>query len=113
MVKADPGRWLGTIDDGPWAPAYGFWYDKDPYKQIEPPADHPIREIWKLWDQCQVEPDEAKRNALFQQILGVHKKAPYQIGLNGAKVAPTIVANNFRTSSTASSPMTRCATSAC
>jgi peptide/nickel transport system substrate-binding protein len=96
VVKADPGRWLGTIGDGPWAPAYGFWYNQDPYKQIEPPADHPIREIWKLWDQCQVEPDEAKRNALFQQILGVHKKAPYQIGLNGAKAAPTIVANNFK-----------------
>jgi peptide/nickel transport system substrate-binding protein len=96
VVKADPGRWLGYYGDGPWAPAYGFWYNQDPYKQIEPPQDHPIREMWKLWDQCQVEPDEAKRNALFQQILGVHKKAPYMIGVNGAKVQPAIVANNFR-----------------
>lgn len=96
VVKADPGRWLATIGDGPWAPAYGFWYNQDPYKQIEPPQDHPIREMWKLWDQCQVEPDEAKRNALFQQILGIHKKAPYMIGVNGAKVQPAIVANNFR-----------------
>lgn len=96
VVKADPGRWLGTIGDGPWAPAFGFWYDKAPYKQIEPPADHPIREMWKAWDECQVIPDEAKRNARFQDILNIHKKAPYQIGLVGAKVAPTIVANNFR-----------------
>jgi len=96
VVKADPGRWLGTIGDGPWASAYGFWYNQDPYKQIEPPQDHPIREIWKFWDQCQVEPDEAKRNALFQQILGIHKKAPYMIGVNGARVQPVIVANNFR-----------------
>ncbi len=51
--------------------------------------------MWKFWDQCQVEPDEAKRNALFQQILGIHKKAPYMIGVNGAKVQPVIVANNF------------------
>jgi len=33
VVKADPGRWLATISDGPWAPAYGAWYmqsaDKD------------------------------------------------------------------------------------
>lgn len=96
VVKADPGRWLGTIQDGPWASGYGSWYNKDPYKQVEPPADHPIRQIWKLWEQCQVEPDEAKRNALFMQILGVHKKAPYMIGVNGYKVAPAIVANNFR-----------------
>lgn len=96
VVKADPGRWLGTITDGPWAVGYGHWYDKSPNKQVEPPADHPIREIWKFWEQCQVEPDEAKRNAAFQQILGVHKRAPYMIGLVGAKVVPTIVANNFR-----------------
>lgn len=96
VVKADPGRWLGYIGDGPWAPAYGFWYNKDPYKQIEPPANHPIRDMWKAWDQCQVEPDEAKRNALFKQVLDLHKKAPYQIGFNGFKVAPAIVANNFK-----------------
>ena len=25
-IKADPGRWRATIDDGPWAPNYGHWY---------------------------------------------------------------------------------------
>jgi peptide/nickel transport system substrate-binding protein len=96
VVKADPGRWLGTIDDGPWAPNYGHWYDQNSYKREEPPADHPIREIWKLWEQTQLEPDEAKRNALFKQLLGVHKKAPYAIGVVGEKVAPIIVSNAFR-----------------
>jgi peptide/nickel transport system substrate-binding protein len=96
VVKADPGRWLGYIGDGPWAPAYGFWYDKQPYKQIEPPADHIIRKMWDNWDKCQVEPDEAKRNALFQDILNLHKQAPYQIGVNGEKVVPTIVSKNFK-----------------
>ncbi len=46
VVKADPGRWLGTIGDGPWAPAFGHWYGRYPYKKEEPPADHPIRKIW-------------------------------------------------------------------
>ena len=96
VVKADPGRWLGTIGDGPWAPAYGFWYDKAPYKQIEPPADHIIRKMWAAWDKCQIEPDEAKRNATFQEILNLHKQAPYQIGVNGEKVVPTIVSDNFK-----------------
>ena len=95
-MKADPGRWLGTIGDGPWAPAYGFWYDKAPYKQIEPPADHIIRKMWAAWDACQIEPDEAKRNAKFQEILNLHKQAPYRIGVNGEKVVPTIVSDTFK-----------------
>ncbi|HUX88951.1 MAG TPA: ABC transporter substrate-binding protein, partial [Chloroflexota bacterium] len=96
VVEADPGRWLATIDDGPWAPAYGHWYAKSPYKQIQPPADHPIRKIWNLWDQTQVEPDEAKRNALFQQLIGVHKSQPFAVGVVGELALPSIVRTNFR-----------------
>lgn len=96
VVKADPGRWLGTIDDGPWAPNYGHWYAQNAYKKEEPPPEHPIRKIWALWEQTQVEPDEVKRNALFQQLLGIHKQAPYAIGTVGEKAQPVIVSNNFK-----------------
>ena len=96
VVQADPGRWLATIDDGPWAPAYGHWYSKSPYKQIQPPQDHPIRKIWDLWDKTQVEPDEAKRNALFQQLIGVHKQQPFAVGVVGEMALPSIVKTNFR-----------------
>jgi peptide/nickel transport system substrate-binding protein len=96
VVKADPGRWLGTINDGPWAPTYGHWYLQAAWKKEEPPADHKIRQIWKLWEQTQLEPDEAKRNALFQQLLAIHKEHPYAIGVVGEKVAPMIVSNAFR-----------------
>jgi peptide/nickel transport system substrate-binding protein len=96
VVKADPGRWTGQINDGPWAPAYGHFYDQNSFRKEEPPADHPIREIWRLWEQCQAEADEAKRNATFQQLIGVHKRHPYAIGTVGEKVAPYIVRTNFR-----------------
>jgi peptide/nickel transport system substrate-binding protein len=96
VVKADPGRWLGTIDDGPWAPLFGHWYAKSPYKQQEPPADHPIRQIWQLWEKTQAEPDEAKRNAYFQQLIGIHKQHPYAVGVVGEKPQPFIVKENFR-----------------
>jgi peptide/nickel transport system substrate-binding protein len=95
VVKADPGRWLATIDDGSWAPLYGHWYAASPYKKTAPPADHPIREIWKNWDACQAEPDEARRKALFQKVLDVHKQHPYVIGVVGELVAPFIVGNGF------------------
>jgi len=95
VVKADPGRFLGTIDDGPWAPSYGHWYSKAPYKQVQPPADHPINKIWALWDQTQVEPDETKRDALFQQLIGIHKATPFAVGTVGEMVQPMIARNNF------------------
>jgi peptide/nickel transport system substrate-binding protein len=95
VVKADPGRFLGTIDDGPWAPAYGHWYAKSPYKQVQPPDGHPITKIWALWDQTQVEPDEAKRNALFQQLIGIHKATPFAMGTVGELVVPFVVKTNF------------------
>lgn len=96
VVKADPGRWTGVIQDGPWAPVYGNWYSQEAFKKEEPPADHPIREVWRLWDATQTEPDEVKRNALFTQMLGIHRQHPYAIGVVGEKVVPAIVANNFR-----------------
>ncbi len=96
VIKADPGRWTGTIDDGPWAPTYGHFYSNSPYKNEEPPADHPIRQIWDLWDRVQVEPDEATRNALFQQLLNVHKAAPYAIGVGGEVISPMVASISFR-----------------
>ena len=96
VIKADPGRWTGTIQDGPWAPTWGNWYAQAQYKKEEPPADHPIRQMWALWDATQVEPDEAKRNALFQQLLNLHKAAPYVVGVVGEAVAPAIVKNSVK-----------------
>ena len=94
--KADPGRWTAEIDDGPWAPNYGHWYRvTSPYKKEEPPQDHPIRKVWDLWDKTQVEPDEAKRNALFQEMIGVHKQAPFAVGTVGELVQPMIAKSNF------------------
>jgi peptide/nickel transport system substrate-binding protein len=101
VVKADPGRYLGSIADGPWGINYQRWLAANVYgqtvtgTQIEPPADHPIRRIQELWQQTQEEPDEAKRNALFMELLGIHKEHPYMIGTVGEDPQPVIVKNNF------------------
>ncbi len=95
VVMADPGRYLGTIDDGPWATMYGHWWDVgSPRPKMEPPADHPIREIWRLWEAARAEPDEATRNALFTDLLNIHKEHPYMIGTVGEAPALFIVSNN-------------------
>ena len=85
-----------TIDDGPWAPLFGHWrVDSVDGKQLEPPEDHPIREIWSLWDQARAEPDEAKRNGFFKQLLDIHKEHPWMIGTVGEAPSPVIVSRKF------------------
>lgn len=96
VVMADPGRYLGNIDDGPWAPLYGHWWDPESaFKKVEPPEDHPIREIWALWEQTRVEPDQARRDALFKQLLDIHKEHPYAIGLVGEAPVLYITSDKF------------------
>ena len=96
VVKADPQWYIGTIDQGPEFKLWANWYLQNSYKKEEPPMDHPYREMIRIWEATQVEPDEAKRNATFQQLIALHAKAPYWIGIVGEKVSPVIVANNFR-----------------
>jgi peptide/nickel transport system substrate-binding protein len=102
VVMGDPRRYTGTIDDGPWAPNYAIYMadivfgdgTTDRPFVLEPPADHPVRRIAELWDQVQKEPDEATRNALFKELLDIHKEHPYMIGTVGEDPAPVIVKNN-------------------
>jgi len=67
-------QFTGTNMQRPWAGAWGLWKDNpdDPNAE-EPPKDHWIREIWRIyWDEVLVEPDEQKRFDLFEKILDIH-----------------------------------------
>jgi peptide/nickel transport system substrate-binding protein len=94
IPMADPSRYTGQQADGPWAPLYGAWWSNQPRASEEPPADHPIREIWRLWEAAQSESDEAARNELFTQMLNIHKEHPYMIGTVGESPQVFIVKNN-------------------
>lgn len=94
VVMADVSRYTGEQADGPWAPLFGGWWADSPRAQEEPPEDHPIREIWRLWEAAQSEPDEATRNELFTEMLNIHKEHPYMIGTVGENPSPFIVRNN-------------------
>jgi peptide/nickel transport system substrate-binding protein len=101
VVKADPTRYIGTVGDGPWAINYARWVAVNLYgethvgTQTEPPEDHLIRRIHELWNQTKQEPDEATRNALFKELLDIHKEHPYQIGVVGEDPIPVVVKNNL------------------
>lgn len=95
VVMADVSRYTAEQNDGPWAPLFGQWWaNASDGAQEEPPEGHIIWEIWRLWEETQVEPDEATRNALFKEMLDIHKAHPFMIGTVGEAPLPFIVKNN-------------------
>ncbi len=101
VVKADPGRYTSTSGGDGFAVNYARWIQANVNgetvvgTQIEPPEDHPIRRIHELWNQVRVEPDQATRDGLFEELLGIHIEHPYIIGTVGEDPVPVVVKNNF------------------
>jgi len=92
LPLVSPGIFLGTVIDRPWAVAWGKWRDTpDDANAEEPPADHWIRNIWKIWEQIAVESDEDNRNELFKQILDIWATELPMIGILGEIPALVIV----------------------
>lgn len=87
----------GVMMDRPWAGAYGLWKNnpKDP-NGVEPPKDFYIWKIWDLWDQISVEPDPAKQNDLFKQVLDIWATELPVIGVLGEIPAFAIVKNGIK-----------------
>jgi peptide/nickel transport system substrate-binding protein len=92
-----PWIFLGSMIDRPWAGAFGLYFNNadDPNAEA-PPDDHFIRTIWGIMDEVNAEPDEAKRNALFNQILDIWAEELPMIGVLGELPAPAIVKNGFK-----------------
>ena len=88
----------GTMIDRPWCPAWGLWLSSngtDPVAE-EPPEGHWIWDIWAIWDEIVVEPDEATRNKLFEGIMDIWAEELPQIGYLGESPTPIIVKSGFR-----------------
>jgi peptide/nickel transport system substrate-binding protein len=92
-----PIIFIGTQPDRPWSVAWGLWRNnpEDPNAE-EPPADHWIRTLWDTWDKLAVEPDEAARNQLFNQILDIWAEELPMIGILGELPQPLIVKNGLK-----------------
>lgn len=87
----------GTMIDRPWCVAWGLWQSTngtDPNAE-KPPDGHWIWDIWGIWDQISVEPNEDKRNELFTGILDIWAEQLPMIGYLGETPAPVIVKNGF------------------
>ncbi len=98
VPMAAPIIFIGTQPDRPWCVAWSLWRNSsgsNPNGE-EPPADHWINTIWGLWDQIAVEPDTAKRDELFFQILDIWAEELPMIGFLGEQPALIIAKNGIR-----------------
>lgn len=96
-------NWVVWVDNDRTAPLYGAWYqvrgtekegtelELDPLERNppreEPAEGDPAWKLWELYDAARVEPDDAKRLALSQDIIRVHiEQGPFFIGTVGSEV---------------------------
>lgn len=62
-----------------WAPEWALWLDTGGKQGNEPPAE--VKRIREIHNQILGEPDEAKRNALIQEVFKIHMDQLWSIGL--------------------------------
>ncbi len=91
-----PDIFLGMMPDRPWAGAWGLWKTNPNDPNGEPPPEgHWLWKIWEIWDQVAIEPDDAKRTALFFQILDVWAEELPMITFLGQRPTMTVVKNGL------------------
>jgi peptide/nickel transport system substrate-binding protein len=88
----------GTQPDRPWAAGYAMYYNNGPSAPgaVKPPDGHFINKIWDIWAKVSAEPDPAKQNALFFQILDIWAEELPMIGVLGELPSFCIVKNGFK-----------------
>lgn len=95
IVAADPRRYIGSLADGPWAPLYGKWFDTGGAQGVEPPTDHPIRDVWAAWKNAQTAGTLEEANQYIQEMINIHKENIWVIGLYGEDPKIYIVSNRM------------------
>ncbi len=95
LLEADPTSYIGGSGQQTYVTKYARWYRGQSGGE-QPPEDHPINQIWALWELASAEPDTEIRADLMNQLVSVHKEAPFAIGTVGEPPAPVIVSNRMK-----------------
>jgi peptide/nickel transport system substrate-binding protein len=78
-----------------WAPMWGRWYSSGGERGEEPPADHPIRDVWAAWDAANVAPTFEEAQKHIQEMVTIHKENVWSIGIHGEELQFYIVSKNM------------------
>jgi peptide/nickel transport system substrate-binding protein len=93
VITADPVRFLGR---GGFAQNYFNWWYSNGKSGEEPPKDHAIRDVWAAWDSAQTATSLEEANAYAKQMVDVHTKNVWHIGLVGETPAIYVRKNNLK-----------------
>jgi len=89
--------YIGELLDRPWAGAWGRWYrNRDDANGTPPPDGHFLWTSWDIWATALIEPDEAKRNEYFAQIMDIWAEEVPAIGILGELPGPVIAHGDLR-----------------
>ncbi|WP_404402167.1 ABC transporter substrate-binding protein [Pelagibacterium halotolerans] len=91
-VPADPRRMMGSDS---YANQYFLWYETDGASGIEPPADHPIRQIFAAWDRASQASTIEDADMAVNELIGNFVMGGYVVGVVGEEPVINIVANDF------------------
>lgn len=92
VVAADPRRMMGNDS---FAAQYFIWYQTGGASGMEPPADHPIREVWAAWDRASTAPSLAEADAAMAELIETFVTEGWVIGIVGETPVLAIVQNDF------------------
>lgn len=93
VVAADPRNIMGNDS---YATQYFIWYSTEGESGIEPPADHPIRDMWAKWDVASTAGSVEEADAALNGMIDTFVKAGFVIGVVGEEAAVSIVKDNFK-----------------
>jgi peptide/nickel transport system substrate-binding protein len=92
VVMADPNWYLGSSPGD----ADFDWINTGGEEGVEPLPGSPLFELNELWAKVVLEPDQTKRDAMFQEIMDINKVEMLSIGVCGEAPALFVTTNNFR-----------------
>ncbi|QLF68456.1 ABC transporter substrate-binding protein [Peteryoungia desertarenae] len=93
VVAADPRIMMGSDS---YANQYYIWYSTKGASGIEPPADHPIREVFAKWDVAAKAATREEADAALTELINTFVTEGWVIGVVGEMPALSIVKNNVK-----------------
>jgi peptide/nickel transport system substrate-binding protein len=76
-----------------WGTAFGLWKQTDGQEGQEPPPE--VKTLQELADAWLVEPDDARRQEIFNEIRQIFAEERFEIGTVGGLPQPVVVKTNF------------------
>lgn len=94
LWQIDPLWYIPVSRTTYWAPLYGLWYESNGKSGEKPPTE--MLRLIELYEKLKITPSEGKRILIGREILRIHSKNLWMIGILGEAKRPTVVKNNLR-----------------